>query len=141
MSTDADRLEAAGIPLRLGERDVRVRFSMRSMKALEKRFGSLSALNEEVKLLLADKHPRPHDALTDILPAALLHEKGAEDALLDLAPVNYPACFNALIDAITVDFNSGKAPEGDQGDETSPGATSTTSPPSGSAEATASSGT
>lgn len=140
LSTDAARLEAAGTPLRLRDREVGVRFTMRSMKVLEEHYGSLSALNEHVQLLVAGDHPKPHDAMTDILPAALLHESGAADELLDLPPIRYPDCLDALIDAIVRDFHSGKADEGGQG-EASPGAISTTSPPSDSAGITASSGT
>lgn len=38
-ATDADRIAADGIPLTLGGREVRVRYTLRSWKEAEDRFG------------------------------------------------------------------------------------------------------
>ena len=112
------------------------------MKLLEARYGSLFALNDQLQQLLAGTHPTPYTEMPAILAIGLAHEGVSEDDLLDRPPMEYPALRRSLIDAINESFPDpeGKADEGDQG-EASPGATSTTSPPSDSVAALASSGT
>ena len=152
MTTDADRLAADGIPLRVGDRTVGLRFTMRSMKVLEQSYGSLSGVNKVLQpLLAADEDgvplaPCPYTTLLPLLAAGLLHEGLDEDALGDgLSPAQFAEARSALVDAINVSFPepSGKAPEGDQDEPppASPGASTSTSPPSATAELVSSSGT
>ena len=141
-ASDAARLEAAGIPLRIGERDVRVRFTFRSMKMLEERYGDLSKVNEQLRRLILADHPTPHTEMLSMIEAGLLHEPTAFADVLDSPPHRFGDFREALIGAINEGFpDVGKAEEeGGQGDH-SPGTTSTTSPPSDGAELVASSGT
>lgn len=142
MTTDADRLAADGIPLRIGDRDLRVRFSMRSMKLLTERYGSITGFNAALGVLGDDDQPDPYGDLAFMVAAGLAHEGITEDDILDAcAPQQYREMHAALIGAVNQSFPrpSGKAEQGDQ-DETSPGASTTTSPPSAMADATKSSG-
>lgn len=143
LTTDAARLAADGIPLRLGERDVHVRFTFRSLKLLEERYGDLVKVNEELQSLVARAHLTPFTTLPRFVHVGLGHEPDVtEDDVLDLPTERYDDVLAALAAAIRVGFpDVGKADEeGAQGDP-SPGATSTTSPPSDGAAPEPSSGT
>jgi hypothetical protein len=113
---------------------------MRSMKRLEEHFGSLTGLNEQIQLLATGEHLTPHVAMLDVLPMGLLHEPGIEDELLDESPARYEDCLKALIAAINESFPDPKAERGVEPAEAPPGEISTTSAPSDSAAAMASSG-
>lgn len=141
MTTDADRLAADGVALRLRDRDVHVRFTFRSMRLLEARCGSLAAVNAELQQLVRGDHPTPFSTIPAFILTGLAHEpEVTEDDLLDLSPRQYEALRSALVDAINEGFpDAGKADEGDQ-EDASPGATSTTSPPSATDAAEPSSG-
>lgn len=120
---------------------MRVRYTMRSMRALEARYGSLANLNEQLQLLVRGEHLTPFTLMTAVILEGLLHESVTEDDVLDAPASVYPVLRSALVDAINESFpDPGKADEGDQAGEEPPGAISTTSPPSGSVEAMATSG-
>lgn len=86
MTTDSDRILAAGVPLTLADgREVRVRYSMRSLKEMEDRYGSLEEPLRLVHGLFSGTTKRQVTTLVPMLAFGLLHEDGlTEDALYDL---------------------------------------------------------
>lgn len=145
MTTEADRLAADGVALRIGDRDVRVRFTMRSMKLLEDRYGSLVAANAEIQQIVVGEHATPYSTLVPLLAMALPGAGVTEDDIYDACgPKDYPRLRQALVNAVIESFPDaeGNDGQGDQGTpaEASPGATSSTSPPSASPELARSSG-
>lgn len=113
------------------------------MKTLESHYGSLAVLNETLQRFVKGEHPTPYTEASVLMLPALAHEGVTADEFeFNLGPRDFHRVRQALVDAINEGFPdaSGKEDEGDQG-EVSPGATSTTSPPSDSVAATTSSGT
>lgn len=85
-ATDSDRILAAGVPLTLADgREVRVRYSMRSLKEMEDRYGSLEEPLRLVHGLFDGSTKRHITTLVPMLAFGLLHEEGiTEDGLYDL---------------------------------------------------------
>lgn len=117
---------------------------MRSMRALEDRYGSLEAVNTEVQTLLADEAAKPFSTLLPLVAAGLLHEGIDEDTLADaLTPARFFEVRSVLVDAINQSFpDTGKAEASPEQEPApaSPGTSSTTTPPSPLVGATAGSG-
>lgn len=146
--SDADRIAADGIPLTLGGREVRVRYTLRSWKEAEDRFGSL----DDVFTLLRGLIDAPGDdaepvkkkvgTIIPLLWMGLLHEGLSEEQVYDLGVIKEILIYrDAILEAI-----SEGTPEPGRGKEEaaavdSPGPTTTTPPPSDMAVAMSSSGT
>lgn len=147
MTTEADRLEAAGVPITLTDgREVWLRYSMRSLKSFEDNFGSVTAAVESLNGLFPrnGKPPANEKAVSTLLPllaAGLLHEGLDEEALYDLTSFfdkdAYLVAISAALDqAFPLPASPGKASKA-----RSRGGASTTQPRRASAGATSSSGT
>lgn len=127
MPTDSDRILAAGIPFTLIDgREVRLRYTMRSLKMLEDEFDSLTKVET---VLSGDEDSKKIGPLMSVLAAGLIHENLSAESLLDLTN---PSQLQDYADLIGKAFNeafpesSGKAEEV----PVSPGVTGTSSPPS-----------
>lgn len=142
MTTDADRLAADGIPITLADGIHHLRFTMRGLKMLEDSFDGI----DNVTKFLAGTNRRRFGPLADMLAAGLVHDGITADAVLDLAPPQrYTEYLSAAIDALDVAFPSPAEEEAeprpkDPATNGSTGEASTTSPPSSSAAAMATSG-
>lgn len=145
MPTDSDRLAAEGVPITLaGGRVVHLRYSMRALKAFEDTFGSVEAAQERLVGLFTGQNAKTIGTLVPVMAAGLRHEGIDEDALYDLPLLErgrFGEYLAAVSDALEQAF--AKPDEGKAGGEevASPGAATTTSPPSDSVEPTTSSGT
>lgn len=86
MTTESDRILAAGIPLTLADgREVRVRYSMRSLKRMEDHYGSTEAPLRLAQGLFDGSTKCQFTTIVSLLAFGLLHEEGlTEDALDDL---------------------------------------------------------
>lgn len=105
-TTDADRLAAEGQPLSLADgRTVHVKYTLRSLRAIEKRWGSLRAVDT---LIPTDDEGQPVgeiiDPLTELLACGLLHEGISADDLLDLI---HPAQIQAAFEVAAVALAEG----------------------------------
>ncbi len=137
-TTDAERLLAAGHKAKLADGEHAVVFNFRALVVLEKRFGGLAEINRRLAFT-------GETAMADIagfLAAGLAHEgldeEVLEERILIAELVNYPAVINR---AMTEAFPEARPGKGRGKAETaSTGNSSTTSPPSATAEATTTSG-
>ena len=145
--TDADRIAAAGIPLTLGGREVRVRYTLRSWREAEDRFGSLEEVLALMRGLIgakgADAKPVKKEVGTIIplLWMGLLHEGLTEDDVFDLGSIGELRLYrDTILEAIT-EGTPGPGPGKEAGVADSPGTTTTSPSPSATDAAMASSGT
>lgn len=142
---DADRIAAAGISLTLAGRQVQVRYTMRSWRLVEARFGSMSAALAALRWMStpdqAEPVAKPVDATITLLAAGLLHEGLTEDDLWDATNITDLHAYQAAVLEAVNQGTPGPGPGKDAAADGSPGATTTTPSPSGSAAAMASSGT
>lgn len=138
--TDADRIAAAGIPLTLGGREVRVRYTLRSWKEAEDRFGSLEEVLAILRRLLAGDEPKPVGTTMTLLWAGLLHEGLSLDDVYELGDIHERGVYATAILSAISEGTSGPGPGKDAGAADSPGATITTPSPSATDAAMASSG-
>ena len=142
--TEADRIAAAGIPLTLGGREVRVRFCMHSWREIEDRYESLEQGIDVLRQMLnaTPKAPfkKPVRPTGEMLWAALYHEGMTEDEVLDLMDVHDLTSYQAALFAAVVEGTPGPGPGKDELAADSPGPTTTTPSPSDTAAAMASSG-
>lgn len=139
--TDADRLAAAGIPLTLGGREVRVRYTLRSWKEAEDRFGSLEEVLAIMRRLLAGEEKREVNTIIPLLWAGLLHEGLTLDEVYDLGDIHDRGVYTDTILAAIAEGTPGPGPGKDSAAvDVSPGSTTTTPPLSDSAVVMASSG-
>lgn len=143
--TDADRLVAAGRPITLADGSiVRLRFGFRGLLALEESFGSLTAV-EEILSQVAEGKGKLLDPLVRLLAAGLVSEGLGFDAVADRLDIaRLESYVEALVVALEEALPAAKVGKGATAvvpTNGSLGPTSTTSPPSGSIEATTSSGT
>ncbi len=137
--TDADRIAAAGIPLTLGGREVRVRFTLRSWKEAEDRFGSMEEALAVLRRLINDEEPKPVAATMALLWAGLLHEGLTLDDVYDLGSIHErPNYAQAVLQAIS--DGTPRAGSGKEAAAASPGTATTTPSPSDTDAAMASSG-
>lgn len=144
---EGDRILAAGVALTLADgRDVRVKYSMRSLKALEDTFGSIEAAHRALLGLLgpAATNRKIVGTIVPWLAAGLLHEGIAEAALWDLVRIEdlgryLDVVFAGVDEAFPPPASPGKG-EGDEPVGASSGDGSTTPPPDASGAATPSSG-
>ncbi len=145
MPSDSDRLLAEGAPITLaGGRVVRLRYTMRSLKAFEDSFGSVAAAQRLLVGLFTGENPKTIGTLVPILAAGLNHEGLSEDDLFD-SPIlernKFGEYLAAVSDALEQSFVKASPGKEQAGETTpSPGTPTTTSPPSASVEATNSSG-
>lgn len=139
--TEADRIAAAGIPLTLGGREVRVRYTLRSWKEAEDRFGSLEEVLAILRRLLADEEPKPVGTTMTLLWAGLLHEGLSLDELYELGDIHERGVYaNAILEAVTQGTPRPGSGKDAAAAVDSPGPTTTTPSPSDTAAAMASSG-
>lgn len=142
---DADRIAAEGIPLTLAGRQVQVRYTMRSWRLVEARFGSMSAALAALRWMAKpdDVEPvaKPVDATITLLAAGLLHEGLSEDDLWDATNITDLHAYQAAVLEAINQGTPGPGPGKDVAADGFPGATTTTPSPSASAAAMASSGT
>ena len=144
MTTAGDRILAAGVPIVLGDgREVRLRFSNRSVKMLEDEFGSLAAMqgalgdtdNPDRKVI---------GPICTVLTAGLLHEGLSFDDVLDLTEPKLLSTYSqAIATAFAQAFGTddpGAAAEG-KAPSPSTGPSGTTSQPVATDVAMTSSGT
>jgi hypothetical protein len=143
--TDADRIAAAGIPLTLGGREVRVRYTLRSWKEAEDRFGSTEKAFAVLRGIggieddRAAKIEKDVGTVIALLWMGLLHEGLTEDDVYELGHLSdFPTYRNVILEAV----NEGVPRPGPGKEEAaaSPGAPTTTPSPSDSAAVMASSG-
>lgn len=134
MTTEADRLLAAGVPLRGVDGEVRLRFTMLALKRCEDTYGSLGGVLDEMRWLnaqLLDGFPEPVAARTLTLVQTV-----ADRPVDDLAETP-TACLDALNAAWFEAFGGSEDDEGKAAGETGaprgPGASSGASPESTSA--------
>jgi hypothetical protein len=143
--TDADRIAAAGIPLTLGGREVRVRYTLRSWKEAEDRFGSLEEVLDLLRGLIGEEGAKPVPkrvgTVMPLLWAGLLHEGLTLDEVYELGSIHD---LKPYVDAIVASISEGTPGPGPGKDvaaaDASLGPTTTTPSPSGMAVAMASSG-
>ncbi len=142
--TDADRIAAAGIPLTLGGREVRVRFTMRSWKEAEDRFGSLeeafSILRRMSSLVPEEQLGKPIGPTMAFLWMALIHEGLTEDEVYYLCDIHDLLRYQAAILSALAEGTPGPGPGKDMGVVASPGPTTTTPSPSATGAVMATSG-
>ena len=142
---DADRIAADGITLNLAGRQVRVRYTMRSWRMVEDRFGSMAAALAALRWMVApaDTEPvaKPVDATITLLAAGLLHEGLTEDDLWDATNITDLHAYQAAVLQAVDQGTPGPGPGKGAAADGSRGATTTTPSPSDSAAAMASSGT
>jgi hypothetical protein len=136
--THAQRLQAKGHPITLADgREIRVRFGMGALVAIEERFGSLKAVEEQLKSL--DVNARVFGPILDLLMAGIIHtgitrEELLNDELLD--PEQLTEYAQAVGRAFAEAFPSisvGRGNEQATDEVASPGKTGSTSAPSPSA--------
>ena len=139
--TDADRIAAEGIPLTLGGREVRVRYTLRSWKEAEDRFGSLEEVLAIMRRLLAGEEPKEVGTTVTLLWAGLLHEGLSLNDVYELGDIYERGTYQqAILNAIS-EGTPGPGPGKDEvAAADSPGATTTSPSPSDSVAAMASSG-
>lgn len=141
---DADRIAAEGIALTLAGRQVHVRYTMRSWRQVEARFGSMSAALAALRWMASpdDVEPvaKPVDATVTLLAAGLLHEGLTEDDLWDCTDIHELHAYQAAILEAINQGTPGPGPGKEAAADGSPGAITTTPSPSASAVAMASSG-
>lgn len=139
MTTDSDRLLAEGSPLILSDgRTVHVRFTMRSLKALEDAFGDFDTVQKTLTSTTGAKV----GPMIEVLAAGLIHEGLTADDLYDLTSPGALQSYVAVIsDALEQAFPdpTGEVPKVGSADG-SRGVTSTTSPPFATAAPTSISG-
>jgi hypothetical protein len=151
MTTDADRLAAAGAPLQIAGHEFRVRYTPRTLKLLEDRFGSLTGVGEELNRI-ASGEGKLYATVFAVLGLALRHESADgqavdEDWLLDHADTRAvgeyaQAAFDALAEALPAREDvEGEARPRRTGRNGSTGATSSGSPSVTSGSVPLSSGT
>ena len=147
--TDADRLVAAGIPLTLGGREVRVRYTLRSWKEAEDRFETTANVLGLLRGLTTPNHPEAIEVKKDVgtviplLWCGLLHEGLTLDDVFELGNMRDLRIYvDAIMDAVSEGTpGPGSGKEGAVGEmAASPGPTTTTPSPSDTAAAMASSG-
>ena len=142
--TDADRIAAAGIPLTLGGREVRVRFCMHSWREIEDRYESLDEGIETLRRMLKASpdapFKKPLRPTAEMLWAALYHEGMTEDEVLEAMDIHELTTYQGALIAAVVEGTPGPGPGKDEAVVDSPGATTTTPQPSATAAAMASSG-
>ena len=140
--TDADRIAAAGIPLTLGGREVRVRYTLRSWKEAEDRFGSLREVFAIMGRLSDGSEDKQVGTLIPLLWMGLLHEGMTEHEVFEAGDI---LLLSEYRDAILAAIDQGSSEPGRGKDAAaavdSPGPTTTTPSPSATAAAMASSGT
>lgn len=153
MTTEADRILAAGVPLTLATgRTVTLRYNMRSLKSIEDRFGSVAAMTVALNGIIPmnGKPPTNGKIVSTVVPmlALGLTEEGiTEDALLDDGLLSWSEMRGSYFDAIAEALDQAfppPTPSPGKGPEVEPtiasnGDASTTPPPS-SVAAMASSG-
>lgn len=138
--TDADRIAAAGIPLTLGGREVRVRYTLRSWKEAEDRFGSLEEVIAILRRLLAGEEKKEIGTIVPLLWAGLVHEGLSLDDVYELGDIHQRGAYASAVLAAIGEGSPGPGPGKDEAVVDSPGATTTTPQPSATAAATPSSG-
>ena len=139
--TDADRIAADGIPLTLGGRELRVRYTLRSWKHAEDRFGSLEEVLAILYRLIDGTQDKQVGTVIPLLWMGLLHEGITEDEVYDLATIGALRSYVAAILAAVDQGSSGSGPGKDEAEVAdSLGSTTTTPSPSDSVAAMASSG-
>ena len=146
-TTDADRLAADGIPLTLGGREVRVRYTLRSWKEAEDRFESLANVLGLMRGLIGIQDDQAVEVkkevgtIVPLLWCGLLHEGLTLDQVYDLGVIRD---LRLYVDAIVAAVSEGTPGPGRGNDEAgavdSPGPTTTTSSPSATAAVMATSG-
>lgn len=109
MVTDADRLVAAGAPLTIAGHDLHVRYTPRSLKMMEDKYGSIQAAGEQLQEIQQGKGKIVSFTFS-ILSMGLQHEsidgvKVDENWLLDNGDVKQlrvyaEAAFEALAEAL-----------------------------------------
>lgn len=148
MKFDSDKILAAGVPVTLADgQEVRIHYTLRSMKLIEDRYGSIDAFARAASAMDAPEGETPQgkvfETISTLIYAGLLHLRASEDDILDaLDPSKLMEYVEASMTAFTRSMP--EQPEGEaQGEPQtngSPGPTSTTSPQSVSAVQTVSSG-
>lgn len=140
MATDAERLRAAGHKVTLADGEQVLVFDFEACMLLEQRFGGLPEVNRRLKF-------SGDTAMADVLGfliAGLTHTGMDEDEVRSQVLVgelaNYAAAIDAAITEAFPEPNKGKARERGRAKRPSSGTSSTTSPPSPTAEALSSSG-
>lgn len=140
MTTESDRVLAAGVPIELSDgRQVTLRYGNRALKLLEDRFGGLGAVQDIVS---SDGTGPVIGPLMDLLAAGLVREGLSADDLLDLTdPSDIESYVDAIARALEQAFPEKKVGKAGA-NPTGPflGQTSTTSPPVDTAAAMVSSG-
>jgi hypothetical protein len=154
-ATDAERIAAEGVPLTLRDgRSVHLRYSMRSLFEMEKRWGAIDNATTALNDLLPDadgekaKNRKPVSTVVPLLALGLVHEGITEDDLLDQPLLHLHELANGYLDVIAEALNQAfPSPErpgkgvAAAGNGTAPtGPASTTPPPSALVAASASSG-
>lgn len=99
--TNAKQLAARGVPITLADgREVRLRYDMEALEAIEGAFGSLAAMQEE---LAEDK--KMFTALNTVIAAGLKHEGlSREDVVKLMDPAELEAYSEAMSEAFDQAF-------------------------------------
>lgn len=154
-ATDADRIAAEGVPLTLRDgRSVHLRYSMRSLYEMERRWGAIAdattALNDLLPESIGEtaKNRKPVSTVLPLLALGLVHEGITEDDLLDQPLLHLHEMANGYLDAIAEALKQafpspekpGKGEAAAENGTASTGPASTTPPPSALVAATSSSG-
>lgn len=143
--TTARQIAADGIPLTIGGREVRVRYTLRSWKEAEDRFGSTDKAFAVLRALAgvederAAKIDKDVGTVVALLWMGLLHEGLTENDIFELGQLgDFPEYRHAILAAINEGI-PGPGP-GKEEAAASPGPPTTTPSPSVSAAVMASSG-
>jgi hypothetical protein len=150
-ASESDRILAPGVLLKLATgREVTLRFSLRSLKILEDRFGSVASMTTELNGIIPRNGIAPSNGkiigtVVPVLAAGLAGEGITEDELLDGPLLEWSelrgAYFDAIAEALDQAFPPPTPSPGKDAEvaTASNGVASTTQPPS-SVAAMASSG-
>lgn len=130
-ATQSDRLLAAGTEVRLTDRTVTLRYSMRSLKEMEDHFGSVADAHVALQGLFTGANPKTVSTVIPFLAAGLCHEGLSEDALYDLTVYSEIAHYlDAIAEGIDQAFPPPlEGPGKSDAASSSPGTASTTPPP------------
>ncbi|MDQ3573782.1 MAG: hypothetical protein M3404_02500 [Actinomycetota bacterium] len=106
MSTDADRIESRGIAFELEDgREIHLRYSMRSLKRLEERFGTLDAMDRALGPSDNGNEEKPTiGPLCDFLHAGVVEDIALDDLLVNLEPAKLEQYMETLSAALDIAF-------------------------------------
>lgn len=128
---DSDRILAAGVPVVLAGREMRLRFGLRALKLLEDKFGSLQVIEQ-----LTNGDGKVIGPLCTIIAAGLSHEGVTEDDILDnVSPGEIQTLMDAAAVALAEAFPDTEGKAEAAAPAASPGIPGTGSRPAATAEA------